>query len=29
MAETRDTHLRQANTKATAVGLLTDKKLEK
>lgn len=28
MAETRDTHLRQANTKATAVGLLTDKKLE-
>ena len=28
MAETRDTHLRQAKTKATAVGLLTDKKLE-
>ena len=28
MAETKDTHLRQANTKATAVGLLTDKKLE-
>lgn len=28
MAETKDTHLRQAKTKATAVGLLTDKKLE-